>query len=149
MDLVRVHDRVCDQVHEKERASMLEAVSQLILGICDVAGAGAAGAIPMVVGCLSELVEKGVDPEDEESYYSDEEDHGEVEPAVAARGLGQVGNVPIAEALWSRCVPEDLRSWYQKWRQKTRGVGSSDGVGVREMLDALVGDGALGKHTNV
>ena len=26
----------------------------------------------MVVGCLNELAEKGINPEDEESYYSDE-----------------------------------------------------------------------------
>ena len=91
-------------------------MSQLVLGICDAAGAGAAKTILVVVGCLSELAEKGVDQEDEESYYSEEEDHGEVDPAVAARGLGQVGNVPIAETLWSRYVPEDLRSRYQKWR---------------------------------
>ena len=64
------------------------------------------------MGCLTELAEKGVDPKDEESYYSDEEDHGEVDPTVAARGPGQVGNVPIAESLWSRCVPEDLRGRY-------------------------------------
>ena len=82
-------------------------------------------------------------------YYNDEEDHGEVDPAVAARGLGQVGNVPITESLWSRCVPEDLRGRYQKWRQETHGVDVSDGVGVREMLDALVQDGALRKHENV
>ena len=102
-----------------------------------------------MVGCLSELTEKGIDSEDEESYYSDEEDHGEVDLTVAARGLGQVGTVPIAETLWSRCAPEDLRSRYQKWRQETRAVGASDGVGVREMLDALVWDGALGNRANV
>ena len=141
MDLVRVH--------EKERARMSEAVSQLILGICDAASEGATEAIPMVVGYLSELAEKGVDPEDEESHYSDEEDHGEVDPAVAARGLGQVGNVPIQDTLWSRCALEDLRSRYQKWRKETRGVGSSDRVGVREMLDALVRDGVPSRHANV
>ena len=119
------------------------------LGICDAAGTGTAETIPMVVGCLTELAEKGIDPEDEESYYSDEEDHGEVDLTVAARGPGQVGNVPIAESLWSRCVPEDLRSPYQKWRQETRRVGSSDGVEVREMLDALVWEGAPSKHDNV
>ena len=60
----------------------------------------------MVVSCLPELAEKGIDPEDEESYYNSKEDHGEVDPAIAARGLGQVGNVPIQDTLWSRCVPE-------------------------------------------
>ena len=53
-------------MHEKERARMSEAVSQLILGICDTAGEGATEAIPVVVGCLSELDEKGFDPENEE-----------------------------------------------------------------------------------
>ena len=72
-----------------------------------------------------------------------------MDPAVAAKGLGQVGNVPIRNTLWSRCILEDLRSRYQKWRKGTSGVGSSDGVGVREMLDAWVRDGALSKHMNV
>ena len=48
--------------------------------------------------------------------------------------------------MWSS---EDLRSRYQKWRDVSGGVGSSDGVGVREMLDALVRDGAVSKQTNV
>ena len=149
MDLMQVHDKVCGQVHAKERARMSEAVSQLILGISDAAGTGTAETIPVVVGCLTELVEKGIDPEDEESYYRDKEDHGEVDRTVAARGLGQVGNVPIAESLWSHCVPEDLRGQYQKWRQGTHREGLSDGVVVRMMLDALVRDGALCKHENV
>ena len=42
---------------------MSEAVSQLILGICDAAGARAAETISVVVGCLSELAEKGVEDE--------------------------------------------------------------------------------------
>ena len=149
MDLVQVHGEVCDQVHAKKRARMSEAVSQLILEICDAAGTGTAETIPVLVGGLTKLAEKGIDPEDEESYYTDEEDHGEVDPTVSARGLGHVGNVPTAESLWSRCVPEDLRGRYQEWRQETCGVGSSDGVGVREMLHALVRDGALSKHENV
>ena len=149
MDLVRVHDQVCDQVHEKERANMLEPVSHLMLGICNAARDGAKEVIPMVVGCLSALCEKGVDSKHEEGYYNDEEDDGEGDPAVAARGLGQVGNVPMQDTLWSRCVPEDLRSRYQKWRRETSGVGSSRGVGLREMLDALVRDGALSKHMNM
>ena len=149
MDLVRVHNVVCDQVQAKERSKVSEAVSQLLLGVCDAAGDRAMETIPVVVSCLTELAEKGIDPEDEESYYNDEEDHGEVDPAVAARGLGKVGNVPIQDTRWSCCVPEDLRSRYQRWRDDLGGVGSSDGVGVREMLDALVRDGAVSKHTNV
>ena len=87
---------------------MSEAVSQQLLGVSDVAGDHAAETIPVVVSCLTELAEKGIDPEDEESYCSDEEDHGEVDPAIAARGLGHVGNVLIQDTLWSHCVPEDL-----------------------------------------
>ena len=130
MDLMRAHDKLC-QVHGKERARMSEAVSQLILRICDAAGTGTVETLPVVVSCLTELAENGIDPEDEESYYTDEEDHGEVNPTVAARGLGQVGNGPLADSPWSRCVPEHLNSRYQKWRQETHGV--ADGVGVREM----------------
>ena len=92
MDLIKLHEVVCDQVHVRERSRVLEVVSQLLLGVCDAAGDCATETVPVVVGCLTELAEKG-DLEDEESYYSDEEDHGEVDPAVAAKGLGQVGNV--------------------------------------------------------
>ena len=93
---------------------MSEAVSLLVLGICDAAGMGTAETVPVVVGCLTKLAEKGIDPEDEESYYSDEEDADdrEVHPMVAARRRGQVGNVPISKSLWSRCVPGDLRDKY-------------------------------------
>ena len=149
MDLIQVHNAICDHVHVRERPRVSGAVSQLMLGVCDAAGDCAAETIPVVVGCLTDPAEKGIDPEDEESYYSDEEDLGEVDPAVAAKGQGQVGDVTILDTLWSRCVPEDLRSRYQKWRDASRGVGSSDGVGVREMLDALVQDGALSRRTSV
>ena len=40
MDLMQVHDKVCGQVHAKERARMSKAVTQLILGISDAAGTG-------------------------------------------------------------------------------------------------------------
>ena len=63
MDLVRVHDEVCEQVKEKERSRMSEAASQLLLGIYHVAGDCAAETIPLVVGCSTELAEKGIDPE--------------------------------------------------------------------------------------
>ena len=116
IDLMHVHDKLYNQMHAKERAKMSEAVSPLVLRICDAAGMGTAETVLVVVGCLTELAEKGIDPEDEESYYSDEEDDGEVDPTVAARGLGQVGNVPIAESLWSRCVPGDLRDRYRRCR---------------------------------
>ena len=139
MDLVKVHNAVRDQVQANERPRVSMVVSQLLLGVCDAAG-GRCG--------VSDRL-KDIHPEDEESYYSDEEDHGEVDPAVAARGLGKVGNAPIEDTLWSRCVPKDLRSQYHRWRDDSGGVGSSDGTGVCEMLDALVQDGALRKHTSV
>ena len=76
-----------------------------------------------------------------------------MDPAIAAKGLDQVGNVPIQDTLWSRCVPEDLRNRYRyryrKWRDVSGGVGSLDGVGVLEMLDALVREGAPSKHVSV
>ena len=146
---MHVHDKLCDHVHAKERARMSEAVSQLVLGICDAAGTGTAETVPVVVGCLTGLAEKGIGPEDEESYYNDEDDDGEVDPTVAARGLGQVGNMPTAESLWSRCVPGYLRDRYRRWRQETHGVGASDGLGVREILDTLVRDGAPRKQESV
>ena len=50
---------------------MSEAVSQLLLGVRDAAGDHAAETIPVVVSCLTELAQKGIDPEDEESDYND------------------------------------------------------------------------------
>ena len=97
--MIRVHKAVCDQVQAKERYRVSEAVSQLLLGVCDAAGDHAAETIPVEVSCLTELAERGSDPEDEESYYSNDEDHGELDPAIAAKGLGQVGNVLIQDTL--------------------------------------------------
>ena len=95
VDMIRLHEAVCDLVQAKERYRPSKAVSQLLLRVCDAAGDYAREAIPVVVSRLTELGEKGIEPEDEESYYNDEEDHGEVDPAIAAKGLGQVGSVPI------------------------------------------------------
>ena len=49
----------------KERPRVSKAVSQLLLGVCDAAGDCATETTPVVGGCLTELAEKGVDPEDE------------------------------------------------------------------------------------
>ena len=100
----------------------------------------------MVVGCLTELAEKGIDPEDEDSCYSNKEEQEGVDPTVAARGLGLVGCVPLQSTLWSRYVPSNIQAKYREWKERSEGVGPSDGVGVREMLDALVRDGALSKR---
>ena len=75
MDLIQLHDAICDQVHVRERPGVSEAVNQLLLGVCDAVGDCKAETIPVVVGCLTELAERGIDPEDEQSYDSDEEDH--------------------------------------------------------------------------
>ena len=149
IDLVEVHEAVGVQVRAKERPLVSQVVSQLLLGVRDAAGDHIAETIAVVVGCLAELSEKGFDLEGDDSYYSDKEDQGEVDPSIAAKGLGQVESVPILDTLWSRCVPEDLQSRYRKWRTDSGGVGSSDGVGVREMLEALVRDGALSKREGV
>ena len=91
IDRTHVHDKLCDQVHAKVRGRISQAVSQLVLGICDAASSGTAETIPVIVGCSTELAEKGLDVEDEESYCSDEGDYGEVDPTVAARGQGKWG----------------------------------------------------------
>ena len=128
---------------------MSETVSQLFLGVRDAADDHTTKTMPVVAGYLTELAERGLAPEDEDSYYSEEEDQGEVDLSIAAKRLGQVGNVLIRDTLWSRCVPADLQSRYRKWRTNSGSVGSSDGVGVREMLDALVRNGALSNRDGV
>ena len=40
-------------------------MSRLLLGVCDAAGDHAMETIPLVVSGLTELADKGIDPEDE------------------------------------------------------------------------------------
>ena len=100
----------------------------------------------MVVGRLIELAEKGIDLEHEDSYYNDEEEQEGVDPTIAARSLGPVGYVRLQNTLWSRYVPSNLQEKYREWKERSGGVGPFDGVGVSEMLDTLVRDGALSKR---
>ena len=63
LNLLAVHDQVCGLVGMDEEQGMSEAVGQLLLGVYEVAGERGAEALPMVVGCLTEMAEKGLDPE--------------------------------------------------------------------------------------
>ena len=74
VDLIRVHDAICGQVQAKEMPRVSEAVSQLLPGVHDAVGDHTAQTILVVVGCLTELAEKGIDPEDKDRCYSDKED---------------------------------------------------------------------------
>ena len=66
-----MHDQVCGLVGKDEEQGLFEAGGQLLLGVYEAAGERGAETLPMVVGCLTGMAEKGLDPEDEE--YGDEE----------------------------------------------------------------------------
>ena len=50
---------------------------------------------------------------DEEGYYSSSEEEGEITGEMAARGVGEAGDIRVANSLWSRLVPRDLLGVYR------------------------------------
>ena len=97
----------------------------------------------LVIGTHASQTWRRTEPDEDESYYSDEECEDDVKPEVAAKVAGQIGNVLLHESLSSRCVSKDLKGKYENGMEQTAGVGTWTDVGVREMLCALVRDGAL------
>ena len=74
VDILDVRAKVCAVVQEKHKGLVAEAVGQPLLGIKLEVGARAGEALLVAVGCLTDTVEGGFGPEDEDSYYSDEEE---------------------------------------------------------------------------
>ena len=71
---------------------------QLLLGVYEAAGDSGTATLPEAA-CLTKLAEKGINPELEDSYDSDEEEHEGVDPTIAARGLVPMGCVPLQNTL--------------------------------------------------
>ena len=86
---------------------------------------------------LETISEEGLSQASEESYYDDEE----VEPVslqLARRGIGDVGKVKMADAIWRRCVAEDLLCTYQAWDKKDAGgIPMVDSPTVGDMLSSI------------
>ena len=81
------------------------------------------------MGCLTELAEKGIDPEGKESYCSNKEEQETVDGAIATKDLGPVGCVPLQDTLWSRYARSNQQEKYYAWKERFGGVGPSNSVG--------------------
>ena len=68
---------------------------------------------------LQEVLDDGLDGE-EDGYYSSE-DEDEIDPEIAAKGLGSAGRVHVHAPLWRSLVPQDLLRTYEK-HAKARGA---------------------------
>ena len=119
-----------------------EAIDLLALGIADVATKSEGVSLNVLVLVLTKVPEKGLEEDLDDSYYSDEEEE-DASPELASKGLGSVRSVPVARSLWDRFIPSALKDIYIRWLHSSGGVGSSVGLGVSEVLKALVRDGAL------
>ena len=60
-----------------------------------------------------------------------------MDPAVAAKGLGEFGRVEIFPSLWDECVCATLLSKYKSWQSHTGGVGGTSRIGSTQMPEAI------------
>ena len=94
---------------------------------------------------LETILEEGLSQASEESYYDDEEPEP-VSLQLARRGIGEVGNVKMADTIWRRCVPKDLLRTYQAWDKKyASGIPMVDSPAVGDMLSSIRAAGPLKK----
>ena len=133
---------VVELVELELKRKVREAIDLLVLGIVAVATKSEGVSLTVLVSVLTKVPERGLEEDLDDSYYTDEEE-SDVSPELASRGLGSVGNLPLTRTLWDRYIPSDLRDTYIQWLHSTGGGGGSAGLGVNEMLQALVWDGAL------
>ena len=67
----------------------------------------------VLVAVLAKVRDAGNLEGDEEGYYSSSEDKGEITGGLAARGVGEAGDVRVADSLWWRLVPRGLLRVYR------------------------------------
>ena len=102
---------------------------------------GARRAHERLEGALRLMEAKGLEDDHQDSYY-EEVPQGKVDPAVAAKGLGEAGRVKVAETLWRKMVRADLLQKYKAFLGENRARGAAaPKVGpqgpLREMLESI------------
>lgn len=73
---------------------------------------GCAGALERLAEALDLVASKGLDGEDQDSYY-EPQSQARVDEATAAKGLGEAGGVDVAASLWNKMVPTGLLQVYR------------------------------------
>ena len=56
--------------------------------------------------------------------------------ALASKGVGEIGDVKAAPALWQKWVPRGLREWYQEWGERQEPM-KLKGRGLPETPEAI------------
>ena len=64
---------------------------------------------------LEEVNRQGLrDGDDDDGYYDEKPPEGPVSMAAAREGLGEAGDVTLADSIWDRCVPKGLLTKYKR-----------------------------------
>ena len=67
---------------------------------------------------LETVSQVGLSQASMDGYYPDEEEPSQADPALASRGVGEIGDVMVAPSIWHKWVPRGLRERYQEWGQR-------------------------------
>ena len=116
---------------------MRDALVALALAVCEV---GATGAVVMAV--VDRLREEGLQGCGEETYYNCEEEEEDASEQLAARGVGEIGRVPVSQSG----TVVSLETWCTT---TTDGAAPkkeskpSESVGVAAMFSAIKEAGRL------
>ena len=118
-----------------------EMVRKMILGMGEAMGAleGGDEGLRVLTTVLQRVRDEGDLEEEDDGYYSSSDDEGPVTAEMAARGMGEAGCVVAADSIWSRLVPRDLVSVYEKAQRDRRSATNSHCTpGWRGPLDSML-----------
>ena len=97
-----------------------EMVRGMVMGMGEVALEGGDEGLRVLSSVLQRVRDGGDLKEEDDGYYNSSEEEGPVTAEMAARGVGEVGCVVVADSIWNRLVPRDLLNVYQKARRDRR-----------------------------
>jgi len=109
----------------------------MALGTSMVSFSGAESGLAAVAATLHAVADKGLQDDEEDGYYSTEEED-EVDEEVAAKGLGEAGSVHLADSIWNSCVPKDLKKKYEThMKEAAQEIRGKPEAAVGAMLESV------------
>ena len=72
----------------------------------------------MLTSVLTSVKDGGDTEEEDDCYYSSNEDEGTVTAEIAKRGVGEAGRVVVADSIWNKLVPKDLLRVDKRLRER-------------------------------